>query len=83
MKQGITADVLEQKRRAVLDLLLTEVGRGGSDLYYASTSQVAAHLLQHAKSGSALSHDELGLLDGLSRRDIELLLSSKTHRQAS
>ncbi|NRB01384.1 MAG: hypothetical protein HRU32_16515 [Rhodobacteraceae bacterium] len=78
MQQEKTADLIATKRKALLERLIVEIGRSGFDLYYAPTSQVADHLLTYAKSeGAGLNADELALFDGLSRRDIEIILSIK------
>ncbi|MEM7190970.1 MAG: hypothetical protein AAF439_15270 [Pseudomonadota bacterium] len=70
-----TADLVAQKRKALLERLIVEVSRNGLDLYYAPTSQVATHLLKYAESEAGLNADERELLEGLDRRDIEVILS--------
>lgn len=77
MLQDKNADLLATRRKALLERLIAEIGRSGFDLYYAPTSQVADHLLRYARSQAALNADERALLDGLSRRDIEIILSLK------
>jgi len=77
MLQDKAADLIAEKRKKLLERLITEIGRGGYDLYYAPTSQVATYLLTYAKDGAALNADELALIDGLTRRDIEVILSIK------
>jgi len=77
MLEERNADLVAQKRKKLLERLITKVGRSGYDLYYAPTSAVATHLMNYVKMGANLNADELALLDGLDRRDIEVLLSIK------
>lgn len=77
MLRETSADLLASKRKALLDRLIVEISRGGYDLYYAPTSAVAAYLLQYVKETAQLNADELDLLAGLTRRDIEVILSLK------
>ncbi|QBF30234.1 hypothetical protein CFI11_03245 [Thalassococcus sp. S3] len=77
MLQDKTSDLVAEKRKKLLERLITEVGRGGYDLYYASTSQVATYLLDYASNRAQLNADERALLDGLDQRDIGMILSMK------
>lgn len=77
MLQDKNADLVAEKRRKLLERLVVEIGRSGQDLYYMPTSQVATYLLNYAEGDAKLNADELALLDGLSRRDIEVILSLK------
>lgn len=79
MLQDKNSELLANKRKALLERLISEVSRSGYDLYYAPSSQVADYLLRYAKNDAKLNADELALLDGLSRRDIGIILSIKDH----
>jgi hypothetical protein len=71
------ADLVAEKRRRLLERLVAELSRSGLDLYYSATSEVAATLLSYAKNDAKLNADEHALIDGLSQRDVEVLLSLK------
>lgn len=77
MLKDKSADLDAEKRRKLLERLVMEVSKSGVDLYYTPTSQVAMHLLDYVEKGAGLNADERALLDGLSRRDIEVILSLK------
>ena len=77
MLQDKTAELLAEKRKRLLQRLITDISRSGYDLYYAPTSQVATYLLDFAKKDAQLNADEQALLAGLNRRDIEVILSIK------
>ncbi len=71
------ADLDAEKRKRLLERLVAELSRSGLDLYYSATSEVAATIMSYAKSDAKLNADERALIDGLSQRDTEVLLSLK------
>ncbi len=68
-------DLESEKRKRLLGKLLEELSRTEADLYYRSTSEIAAFLKKHIEGGTGLLAEEKSLLERLSRRDIEVLLS--------
>ncbi|MEM8789079.1 MAG: hypothetical protein AAGE76_12535 [Pseudomonadota bacterium] len=77
MLQDKNEDLDAARTKKLLERLVSEVSRSGFDLYYASTSEIATYLLQYAKTDAQLNQDERALLKGLSRRDVEVILSIK------
>ena len=75
MLQDKHADLLAEKRRRLLERLIADISRSGYDLYYAPTSEVATYLLNYVKTDANLNADESALLDGITRRDIAIILS--------
>ena len=75
MLEDKNADLIAEKRKKLLERLIVEISRTGFDLYYAPTSQVADYLLKYAEKDAGLNADEHGLLEGLERRAVEILLS--------
>ncbi|WP_170464915.1 hypothetical protein [Ruegeria arenilitoris] len=68
-------DLVSEKQKQLLERLVIELSRTRGDLYYQSTSEVAAQLERHIQSGANLLDVEKDLIGGLSRRDIEIILS--------
>ncbi len=68
-------DLASEKRKKLIDRLLQEVSRSNPDLYYQPTSQIALQIERHIAGSAELSVDEKVLLEPLSNRDIEVLLS--------
>ncbi|CUH67257.1 hypothetical protein TL5118_02110 [Thalassovita autumnalis] len=66
-------DVERQKR--LLTRLVEELSRSDPELYYRSTSEVAAQIEGLIGKAGRLSLEDRQLLMRLSRRDIEVLLS--------
>lgn len=66
-------DVERQKR--LLTRLVEELSRSDPELYYRSTSEVAAQIEGLIGKAGRLSPEDRQLLMRLSRRDIEVLLS--------
>lgn len=77
------AELVATKRKALLERLINEVGRTGYDLYYAPSAQVAEYLLRYAHQSADLRPDEVALLAGLDRRDIEIILAIKDSDSAA
>ena len=72
--QDKNADLIAVKRKKLLESLVNELGRAGHDLYYTPTTQIASSLLEYAKGPAGLSADERAVLEGLSQRDVQILL---------
>ena len=75
MLQDKKRDLESEKQKKLLQRLVEELGGLNTDLYYQSTTEVARQLRDYIKSEAKLNADEHGLLDHLSQRDIEILLS--------
>ncbi len=69
------ADLAAQKQRKLLQRLVEELSKTNPELYYQPTSQIARQLKIHIDAGGNLIHEERELLQVLSQRDIEVLLS--------
>ncbi|MEL6643754.1 MAG: hypothetical protein AAFQ79_07460 [Pseudomonadota bacterium] len=74
MLQEKPGDLTAVKRKQILDRLINELSHAGHDLYYAPTTDVAKTLLDYANGPAGLTTDERALLDGLNRRDVQILL---------
>ncbi|MEM9583978.1 MAG: hypothetical protein AAGA08_12755 [Pseudomonadota bacterium] len=77
MLEDKQSDLIAEKRRKLIDQLIAEVSQSGYDLYYAPTSEVATYLLGYIEKTARLNADDRALLEGLNRRDIEIILSIK------
>lgn len=75
MLQDKRKDLDAVKRKQLLERILGELGRDNPDLYYRSTSDIAQMLRRHMDEGARLHPEERALVDGLSPRDISVLLS--------
>ena len=69
-------DLEAEKRKKLLERLVVELSRSNPDLYYRSTSEIAALIQDHVSSG-ILNADDRALLQHMTRRDIGVLLSLK------
>ncbi|WP_170334464.1 hypothetical protein [Ruegeria arenilitoris] len=68
-------DLDSEKQKKLLFRLVDELSRSSPDLYYRSTSEIAAYLEAYIRKGAKLSAYDRALLTRLSRRDLEVLLS--------
>ncbi|SFR14430.1 hypothetical protein [Poseidonocella sedimentorum] len=68
-------DLDGERQKRLLQRLVGELTRAQPDLYYRSTSDIAGELEAVIESGTGLSTEEKSLLQRLSRRDIEVMLS--------
>ena len=75
MLEDKRVDLDAEKRKKLIERLVKELSRENVDLYYQSTSAIARLIKQHIDAGANLTADEKSLLDTLSQRDIEVLLS--------
>lgn len=65
------------KQKDVLQSLVLRLSKERSDLYYQSTSEIAAVIYDLIRSeGHALNIVSKEIVEGLSRRDIQVLLAS-------
>ncbi|MEL6914945.1 MAG: hypothetical protein AAFP13_10630 [Pseudomonadota bacterium] len=70
-------DLEAEKQKRLLARMVETMTREHADLYYQPTSQIALVLHQDISKGAGLTLDEKGLVDKLSSRDIEVLLSHR------
>ncbi|MFW8595081.1 hypothetical protein [Cribrihabitans neustonicus] len=75
MLQDKRKDLDSEKQKQLLSRLVEELSRTEMDFYYRSTTEVAALLKQYIDGKARLSAEERALLQRLSRRGIEMLLS--------
>ncbi|WP_298814729.1 hypothetical protein [uncultured Roseibium sp.] len=68
-------DLDSVKRKKLIERLLQEISRSQGDLYYQSTSTIALQIKEYVKGDAKLNAEEKALLEPLSQRDIEVLLS--------
>lgn len=75
MLQEKRDDLAVEKQKRLLQRLLNDLTRSRPDLYYQATTEVARHIREYAGEGAVMTAEERALLEQLSVRDIELLLS--------
>lgn len=75
MLQDKKSETDAEKQKALLRRLVTEVSRAYPELYYQPTSQVARLIKRHIADTGTLNGDDRKLLNRLSNRDLEVLLS--------
>ena len=75
MLQEKRKDLDAEKQKRLLQRLLNELTRSRPDLYYQATGQIARQIKDYMADGASLTADERDLLERLTVRDIEVLLS--------
>lgn len=75
MLQEKREDLDSEKRKKLLQRLVSDLSRSNSDLYYQSASEIARQIRSHIRDGAGLNADERALMEPLGQRDIEVLLS--------
>jgi len=68
-------DLDSEKQKKLLTRLLNELAHVDQQLYYRSTAEVALAIKTYIAGPAGLKNDEKALLDRLTTRDIEVLLS--------
>lgn len=68
-------DLDSEKQKRLLLRLVEELSQSSPDLYYRSTSEIAAYLETYIRGDAQLTVDDRALMTRLSRRDLEVLLS--------
>ena len=68
-------DLDSERQKKLLQKLVEELSHSDPDLYYRPTSEIAAAIEAHIKKGARLSKEDRTLLQRLSLRDIQVLLS--------
>jgi hypothetical protein len=75
MLQEKRKDLDHERQKQLLQKMVSELSRLEPGLYYQSTSAVAQRLKSYLRKGAQLSVDDRSLMQKLSVRDIEMLLS--------
>ncbi|MEM8812019.1 MAG: hypothetical protein AAGF59_05320 [Pseudomonadota bacterium] len=75
MLQDKRVDLDSEKRKKLIQRLLAELSRTQPDLYYQPTSEIARQIKNYIDGDANLIVDERSLLETLSQRDIEVILS--------
>ncbi|MEL7106988.1 MAG: hypothetical protein AAGM21_13775 [Pseudomonadota bacterium] len=68
-------DLVSEKKKRVLQRLVGDLSARDPDLYYRSTSTVAAQIEGYIAKDAPLNGEEKALMANLTRRDIEVILS--------
>jgi len=68
-------DLIAEKQRKLLEIIVQELGRDNPQFYYMPTVEVARAIQAYAADGKSLNQDQLELLKGLDERQIQILLS--------
>lgn len=68
-------DLKSVRQKALLMKIMSELSETKPSFYYLSTVEVATQIKAHIDQGNGLSRDDLALLNGLSLRDIQIILS--------
>jgi len=75
MLQDKKSETDAERRKVLLRRLVAELSQSHPDLYYQSTSQISRLLKDHISSGKSLNGEDRKLMEPLSSRDLEVLLS--------
>jgi len=75
MLQDKKSETDAERQKVLLRRLVSEVSRENPDLYYQPTSQVARLIRDRIAGGRSLNQEERALMQRLSSRDLEVLLS--------
>ena len=68
-------DLKDSKQRELLDNLMQKLSHEHPSFYYMSTVDIANELHARIQERTGISQDDYQLLNGLSRQDIQILLS--------
>lgn len=75
MLQDKKSETDAERKKALLQRLLLDLSRANPELYYQPTSQISRLLKDHISNGKSLSGEDRKLMEPLSCRDLEILLS--------
>ena len=75
MLQDKKSETDAERRKALLRRLLSDLSRSNPELYYQSTSQISRLLKDHISDGKSLNGEDRRLMEPLTCRDLEVLLS--------
>ncbi|MFW2587446.1 hypothetical protein [Sagittula sp. SSi028] len=75
MLQDKRNDLDAERQKRLLQRMVAELSGAHPDIYYTATTDIAAMLQQDIAEGRGLNQDERALMQRLTRRDIEVMLS--------
>lgn len=75
MLQEKRKDLDGERQKRLLQKLVGELSRAHPEMYYLPTSEIALQIQAHIARGGGVSAEDRALLQRLSLRDIEVLLS--------
>ncbi|MEM0949274.1 MAG: hypothetical protein AAGK37_17885 [Pseudomonadota bacterium] len=75
MLQEKKSETDAEKQKAVLRKLVTELSHEHPDLYYQPTTEIARLIRDHVANGGTLNGADRKLMEHLSSRDLQVLLS--------
>lgn len=68
-------DLKNSKQRDIIQTIMSELSKSHPSFYYMPTTDVAAEIHSYISHPSNLSFDDKAEMAGLTRRDIQLILS--------
>jgi hypothetical protein len=68
-------DLTASKQKQLINTIVARLSELHPSFYYSATSEIAYEIELYIGNGDGLSHDETEILKGLSRNDIQLILS--------
>ena len=68
-------DLIAEKQKKLLERLVNELSHEGPGYYYQSTNEIAMAIKAYVNDGAKLTQDDRALIDPLSWRDIQTILS--------
>lgn len=75
MLQDKKSETDAERKKVLLRRLLSDLSEANPDLYYQPTSAIARLLKDQISSGKMLNADDRKLMEPLSSRDLEVMLS--------
>ena len=66
---------LSEKQRKIVESIVSDIFSENSDLYYASTMDIAHVVIERLEKSENISESDKELMEGLSSHDIQNLLS--------
>jgi hypothetical protein len=68
-------DLIASKQKQLINTIVAKLSQLHPSFYYSATSEIAYEIERYIKQADGLSHDEIEVLKGLSRNDIQMILS--------
>ena len=68
-------DLIASKQKDLMNSIVAKLSEQHPSLYYSATSEIAYEVERYIKNGEGLNRDEMDALQGLSRNDIQMILS--------
>ncbi|MEM9844092.1 MAG: hypothetical protein AAF965_04780 [Pseudomonadota bacterium] len=64
-----------EKQKEIMQIIMSDLSKADPDIYYRSTSAIAAGILNYVDTTRTLSAEEKALIRRLGQRDIQIILS--------